>query len=110
MPGRAPSLTITEKQEQVLQELKASPWMPPEVQQRASIILLAFERKRNQEISTLIGLHRNQVGLWRKRWRDSFEKLVQVECDSDRKALATAIAEVLQDRPRTGRPSSHNSV
>ena len=71
MPGRAAKVVITEKQQVILQEFAHSRTESLALVQRAKIILLAFEKHRNEEIAPLVGLNRNQVGVWRMRWRDA---------------------------------------
>lgn len=55
------------------------------VAQRARIILLAAEDHSNRSIAKVVGMHYNQVGLWRQRF------------EADRLAG-------LDDGERTGRP------
>ena len=79
MSGKAAKVVITEKQQAVLQRIVDSPTASVRLVQRSQVILLAFERRRTEEISRIVGLHRRQIGLWRKRWREAFERLVSVE-------------------------------
>jgi transposase len=48
------------------------------------------------------GLARKQVGLWRRRWQQSFDALVAIECRETQAALRRAIEDVLSDAPRSG--------
>jgi transposase len=70
--------------------------------QRASVILLAFDRHLNEDIATKVGLSRKQVGLWRRRWKESFDALVSIECRETHATLRRAIEDVLNDAPRSG--------
>ena len=70
--------------------------------QRSRIILFAFDGKSNQEIATLVELGRKQVGLWRRRWKRSFDAIVSVECGESRAELVRTIEDVLSDAPRSG--------
>ena len=65
MAGKAAKVVITERQQDVLQKLARATTVAVRLQQRAQIILLAFEGKLNQEIESLVGLGRDQVGVWR---------------------------------------------
>ena len=103
MPGKAAKVRLSEKQLDVLRELSRSRTEPKCVVQRASIILLAFEGRWNQEIATQVALNPQQVGTWRQRWRDSWESLCLWECQEPRR-LREAILEVLADAPRSGSP------
>jgi putative transposase len=104
MPGRARKLTITERQQTLLQTMARSRTCAQAVAQRARMILLAFEGLFNEEIAELVGCERHAVGPWRRRWADAFERLVLVECCEKPSALAHAITELLSDRPRSGSP------
>ena len=105
MPGKAAKVTITERQQIVLQEFSRSRTEMPTISQRASIILLSFEGLQNEEISKEIGLERKQVGLWRRRWQDAWEALTRLECLEPRR-LREAIRETLRDAPRSGAPGT----
>jgi transposase len=105
MPGKAAKVTITERQQSLLQELSRSRTEAPTIAQRASIILLSFAGLRNEEISKKIGLERKQVGLWRRRWRDAWGALTRLECLEPRR-LREAVRETFRDAPRSGAPGT----
>ena len=67
MPGKAAKVLLSEKPLGVLQEMSRSRTEPKCVVQRASIMLLAFEGRLNQEIATQVTLNPQQVGTWRQR-------------------------------------------
>ncbi|MFH1918979.1 MAG: helix-turn-helix domain-containing protein, partial [Planctomycetota bacterium] len=75
---------------------------PQRLVQRVGIILLAFAGSLNVDIAKTIGLARKQVGLWRRRWQQSFEALVAIECCETQVELRRAIEDVLSDAPRSG--------
>lgn len=58
----------------------------------------------NQQIATCVPLERKQIGLWRRRWKQSFDALVSVECGEPRSQLVRTIEDVLSDAPRSGCP------
>jgi transposase len=103
MPGKAAKVTITERQQRVLEEFSRSRTEAQVISQRATIILRAFAGRSNEEISAEIGLERKQVGLWRRRWRDAWESLTRLECLEPRR-LRESIRETLRDAPRSGSP------
>ena len=80
MPGTAAKVRLTERQMEVLETIVASKTAAVRLVQRAQIILLAFQKKNNQTISDLVDLNPLQVGVWRKRWKQKWEHLIQVEC------------------------------
>ena len=103
MSGQAAKTVVTEKQQVILQEFASSRTESTAISQRAKIILLAFAKDANQDISKRVGLNRNQVGTWRKRWRDAWFELTNFECH-DASQLRTAIRDLLSDAPRSGSP------
>jgi transposase len=104
MPGKAAKVTITERQQEILDEFSRSRSEPYFLRQRATIILLAFAGLLNEEIAPQVDLERHQVGIWRARWADAFDRLVLIECLDGTPALRQAIRTLLADGPRPGTP------
>ena len=67
LPGKAAKVTITERQQTILRSLRDSATVAVRLQQRATIILLAFDGLPNEDIAVQVGLERHQVGIWRRR-------------------------------------------
>lgn len=105
MPGKAAKVRISERQQEMLEELSRSRSESRMISQRATIILLAFQGMLNQEIAAQVGLERKQVGLWRQRWQAAWESLTLLECTEPRK-LREAIRETLRDAHRSGAPGT----
>lgn len=104
MPGKAAKVIVTEKQQAILQTFAKSRSVSVSLAQRSKIILLAFDGHNNEQIETLVGLQHDAVGRWRRRWRDNWERLIDIECSQERHVLETEIAGLLSDRQRSGRP------
>jgi DDE superfamily endonuclease len=104
MPGKAAKVTITERQKEVLDEFSRSRSEPYFLRQRSTIILLAFAGLLNEQIAPQVDLERHQVGIWRSRWAEAFDRLVLVECLEGTTALRAAIRELLADAQRPGCP------
>src|SRR5262247_3201209 len=104
MAGSAAKVVISERQQKVLRKLSTATTVAKRLVQRATIILLAFAGVANQDIANEVGLGRLQVGIWRRRWRDSFDNLIRIECCDDPPALRKAIEDLLSDEPRPGSP------
>ncbi len=104
MPGKAAKITITERQHDILRTLHDAVTAPSHLRQRASLILLAFDGLRNDEIAEQVGLGQGPVGLWRRRWAKAWNRLIDLECSETRAALRRAIEAVLTDEPRPGAP------
>jgi transposase len=104
MPGKAAKVTITERQQEILLQFRRSRSEPSFLRQRSTLILLAFDGLLNEQIAPQVALERHQVGIWRARWADAFERLVLIECLEGTTALRQAIRAVLADAPRPGAP------
>ena len=103
MPGKAAKVIVTEKQQSILQTFAKSRSVSVSLAQRSKIILLAFDGHNNEQIEALVGLQHDAVGRWRKRWRDNWERLIDIECSEEQHALETEITTLLSDRKRSGR-------
>src|SRR5438477_8933955 len=80
MAGSAAKVVISERQQKVLRKLSTATTVAKRLVQRASILLPAFCGMDNQDIALQVGLGRNQVGLWRRRWQGAFSNLIRIEC------------------------------
>ena len=105
MPGTAAKVGISEKQLDILQELSRSRTSSRGLVQRATIVLLGVQGLLNEQIAAQVGLNRQQVGIWRQRWRDAWESLCLWECTEPRR-LREGVLEVLSDAPRPGSPGT----
>jgi transposase len=104
MPGKAAKILITERQQEILRTFSRSVTAASRLRQRATITLLAFDGLLNEEIAAQVGLTRRQVGRWRRRWANAWDRLIEIECCESRARLRRAIAAVLGDGPRPGTP------
>ncbi len=102
MPGRAAKVVISERQQELLQKIVSSRKASQRLIQRAKIILLAFEGWDNQHIASEVDLGRDQVGIWRRRWKENFDRLVVIECSETGASFQRATQEILSDAPRSG--------
>jgi Homeodomain-like domain len=75
MPGTAAKVRVSEKQLAVLEELSRSRTAANGIVQRALILVLGFQGLLNEQIAEKVGLNRQQVGVWRQRWRDAWKSL-----------------------------------
>ena len=102
MPGKAAKVVVTETQQEFLLTPRDARTSPKHLAQRAEIVLLGFEKQTKEDIAQRVGLERHQVGEWRRRWRDNWERLILIECSATRAELQRAIRETLFDQPRPG--------
>jgi transposase len=104
MPGSAAKVVVTERQQAVLRQMSTASTSPVRLAQRAKIILAAFDGKTNEEIALEVGLDRNAVGLWRRRWSKAWSELTLIECMESHARFRRAIEKVLSDAERSGNP------
>jgi putative transposase len=109
MPGKATKVIITERQQQILDEFSRSRSEPSFLRQRSTLILLAFAGWRNEQIALQVDLERHQIGMWRARWAEAFDRLVLVECLQEPPALRQAIRKLLADAGRLGCPGKFSA-
>ena len=105
MLGKAAKVNISEKQMEILESLTNSPTTSVCISQRANIILLAYQKKLNTEITEIVKLNPQQVGRWRKRWKAAEDNLINTECTQPIAKLRSAIEKLLSDKHRSGRKS-----
>lgn len=111
MPGPQPcSVVLSDKQQELLKRLCRRQISSQRLVRRAQTILLAAEGLSNEAIATELGISRNSVSLWRRRWDAQSESLQAAEAagDSDR-TLLKRIQSMLQDAPRPGAPSDFSA-
>jgi transposase len=104
MSGKAAKIMLTEQQEIILRRIHCSTTASQRLVQRVHIILLAFAGSLNVDIANIVGLARKQVGVWRRRWQQSFDALVAIECRETQAEFRRAIEDILSDAPRSGSP------
>ena len=104
MSGRAAKVQLTTRMEEVLRQLSVSRKIGNAIVSRARIILMGFQKYHNQAIARELGFCAKTVGIWRRRWRDSFAALLRMQFTENEAAFARAIMECLSDAPRTGSP------
>lgn len=104
MSGKAAKIELTTRMQEVLHQLSVSRSSGSDMMTRANAILMGFEKNDNQEISRKLGICRKTVGLWRRRWRDSFPALLHMQFAEKDAAFRRAIMACLSDAPRSGSP------
>jgi len=106
MPGKAAKVRCTEKQQIILEKFARATTASRRLGQRSQIILGALGKMLNQDIAVEVGLHPDQVRVWRRRWQESYDALVAIECRESTATLTRAIEQVLSDAPRNGSPGT----
>jgi transposase len=102
MSGKAAKIHLSEKMVSVLESIVASDLSAQQLVRRAWIILLGFDGLLNTGIAEKLGIHRKQVGVWRRRWQQSYDALIAIECHESKATFRRAIEQTLRDAPRRG--------
>lgn len=104
MSGKAAKVRLTLRMHEILRQLSRSRNVGSAVVGRAKTILMGFEKLGNRTIASEIGLSARTVGLWRRRWQQSFPALLRLQFTESESAFRRAIIECLSDAPRSGSP------
>lgn len=104
MSGKAAKIVVSTQQLSILQKMSRSNTSSYRLRQRSQVILLAYEGYLNEDIAAEVNLGRKQIGLWRQRWKESFDAVASIECRESHATLGRAIEDVLSDAPREGAP------
>ncbi len=103
MLGKAAKVIVTETLHTILLKFAKSKTSKVSLAQRNRIILLAFEGHNNEAIEKEVGLQHDAVGAWRRRWRDDWQRLIEIECAEKPYVLEQEITKLLSDRQRADR-------
>lgn len=104
MSGKAARVLLTETMYEILSDLSNRRMLEQAILVRAKIILLAFAGHCNEKIAEVVGRGRHCVGLWRRRWKDSYEALLAMQFSETSAAFERSIINVFRDACRSGSP------
>ncbi|NES84945.1 MAG: helix-turn-helix domain-containing protein [Moorea sp. SIO2B7] len=104
---KAVPIKLSNRQETLLKQIVRGTTNPDRLLRRAKLIRAAASAQSNNSISRRLELDREQVRLWRERWREAADKLLALEEQqiTDKKLIAL-ICEILRYRPRAGTKKS----
>ena len=99
-------ITLSDRQQTILQQLAHRSTNPYRLVRRVQLILFAAKGVSNTEIGQQLQLSRSRVRFWRERWQRAVESLAAAEAEgiSD-SGLIGRIVEVLSDELRPGTPA-----
>ncbi|MCP4807234.1 MAG: helix-turn-helix domain-containing protein [Proteobacteria bacterium] len=100
------SITVTERQRSVLEGWrKNKAGTSAQLYERCSIILLSADGIRNTEQAQQLGIDRQRVRRWRRRWAENEQRLAGAEREGvTDKDLARLLRTLLSDELRPGTP------
>ena len=101
--NKAWPINLSSRQEKLLQQIVRGITNPYRLVRRAKLVLGASSGESNSGISRRLELDREQVRLWRERWREAREQLAALEeQEVTDKDLMSSIEQILGERPRPG--------
>jgi len=106
MCGKAAKIRLTTVMYEILSELSSSRNIGRAIAVRATVILMAVEKYNNQAIASCLACCAKTVGIWRRRWRDSFKALLRMQFTECKAAFQRSIIKCLSDAPRSGSPGT----
>lgn len=104
---KALPIQLSSRTKTLLQQIVRGTTNPYRLVRRAKLILGAASGESNSSISRRLELDREQVRLWRERWREASEKLTAAEEQqvTDKKLMVLSEG-ILSDRQRSGTTKS----
>jgi putative transposase len=107
---QASRITLTPRQQLILEQIVRRPTSSQGLVKRVRLILAAAKGTNNTQLSATLQLSRTTVRLWRERWRDATDRLIAAEAKGvNDKQLTQLIMSVLQDSERPGTPANFST-
>lgn len=104
-PKPVPKTQVSERQRKLLETICRAKTAAQQLVERAAIVLMSSEALADREQGKRLGVDRQRVGRWRRRWAKARTKLAEAEQASASDAdLLALINNVLSDRMRSGAP------
>jgi putative transposase len=105
MPWQAATkINLSEKEENILNQMALGTHTPLHLKTRAKIVLMASQGLSSNEIRKNLGLVHNTVKRWRDRYTNMNTELRKIEAETPQR-MRSAIKKVLSDEQRPGSPS-----
>lgn len=106
MGKKAAHVALTPRQRAVIEPLARSRTASQRLVERARIVLMSAEGRKNEEQAADLGVDRQRVRRWRSRWAKASKTLVAAEHEGAKdRDLEELILRVLTDNERSGAPA-----
>jgi transposase len=103
--GRSVAVVVGARQGAVLKTLARSKTAPQRLVERARVVLSSADGQLNQDQAKQLGIDRQRVRRWRRRWAGARDTLAVAEGEAPDKDLERLIVDVLTDEDRSGGPT-----
>jgi len=105
MGGESITVVLTARQRKVLEGLVRAKLTPQQLAERCRIVLMSAEGRFNAHQANELGVDRQRVRRWRRRWAGAERILADAEAEgATDKDLEALILRVLADNARSGAP------
>lgn len=104
MAGRSVAVVVAARQRAVLETLARSKTAPQRLVERARVVLLSADGELNQDQAKQLGIDRQRVRRWRRRWARAHGTLAAAEAEATDEDLKRVLVDVLSDDIRSGAP------
>jgi hypothetical protein len=101
---QATQITLSEKEEKILIQLKVGTHSAMHLKKRAEIILLANNGETNNSIERKLCIDADTITQRRNRYAKAHTEIARIEKESPLK-LRSAVKDALSDMPRSGAPA-----
>lgn len=105
MGGQAVGLVLSERQQAVLEALVRATSTSQQMAVRCRVVLRSALGERNDHQAASLGVDRQRVRRWRRRWSAARERLDAAEQSDTDADLIAVVEEVLADSKRCGGPT-----
>lgn len=108
---KSADVNVTERQREILERWVRNKASTPYRQvERSQIVLMSAEGQDNREQARQLGVDRQRIRRWRKRWSNGEKRLMEAENKgANDKDLAAIISDILSDNPRSGGPTKFSA-
>ena len=99
-------LQVSDRQRKIIHRLIRNGRMGTDMVKRLQVVLLASEGMSNYAINKVNGMQKNWIGVWRDRWEEDSEKLMELEQNHTllESEFENHILQCVSDQQRSGRP------
>lgn len=105
MGGESVAVVVTARQRKVLEALVRAKLTPQQLAERCRIVLMSAAGRLNAHQADELGVDRQRVRRWRRRWAGAEQVLADAEAEgATDKDLEALILRMLADNARSGTP------
>jgi len=111
MVVKSVEVNVTKRQREILERwVRNKATTPYRLVERAQIVLMSAEGQDNRKQARQLGVDRQRIRRWRKRWAYAEQRLLEAENKgANDKDLTAVISDILNDKARSGGPTKFSA-